>query len=123
MSAVAVLFFCIAFLNNAIPTELLIFTYIIHFLHLGPAVHDVPDKLSISVSATFAQCYNLLYRTPFMNTEQHRRRNGRGHGGHGPFTFQPKLFLKSLLSFLNTILMRKTIHQDEESTNMRRNPS
>ena len=29
---------------------------------------------------------------------EHRRRNRRGHGGHGPLTFQPKLFLKSFLS-------------------------
>ena len=46
-----------------------------------------------------------------------------GHGDHGPLTFQPKLFLKSFLSFLKTIFIRKTIHQDEESTNLRRNPS
>ena len=34
--------------------------------------------------------------------------------------FQPKLFLKYFLSFLNTMFIRKTIHQDEESTNLRR---
>ena len=54
-------------------------------------------------------------------TGGHRRRNGKDHGGHGPLTFRPKLFLKSFLSFLNTIFMRKTIHQDEESTKLRRN--
>ena len=53
----------------------------------------------------------------------HRRSNGRGHGGHGPLTFQSKLFLKSFLSFLNTIFIRKMIHQDEESTTLRRNLS
>ena len=45
------------------------------------------------------------------------------HGGHGPLTFQPKFFLKSFLSFLNTVYIRKTIHRDEESTNLRRNAS
>ena len=31
------------------------------------------------------------------------RRNEWGHGGHGPLTFWPKLFLKSFPSFVNTI--------------------
>ena len=44
------------------------------------------------------------YEIPF----RHRRRSGRGHEGHGPLTFQPKLFLKSLLCFWNTIFLRKT---------------
>ena len=61
--------------------------------------------------------------TTLININIHRRRNGRGHGGHGPLTFQTQLFLKSFLSFLNTIFIRKTIHQDEESTNLRRDPS
>ena len=41
------------------------------------------------------------------NIKTYRRRNGRGNGGHGPLTFQSKLFLKSYLSFLNTILYGK----------------
>ena len=37
-----------------------------------------------------------------IHTCGHRRRNERGHGGHGPLTFRPKLFLKSFPLFLNT---------------------
>ena len=33
--------------------------------------------------------------TTLININIHRHRNGRGHGGHGPLTFQTKLFLKS----------------------------
>ena len=53
----------------------------------------------------------------------HRRRNGKGHGARGPWplTFWPELFSKYFPLFLNTILTRETIHQDEKSTNLRWN--
>ena len=55
-----------------------------------------------------------------MDGTWHRRGNGRGRGGDGPLTFWPKLLLKYFPSFLNTIFMQKTIHQDDGSTNLRR---
>ena len=50
---------------------------------------------------------------------------GVGTGGAtGAMALSPpgKIFFKSVLSFLNTIYLRKTIHQDEESTNLHSNP-
>ena len=65
----------------------------------------------------------LVFLLTHKNAFTHRRRNGRDHEGHGPLTFQPKLFLKYFLSFLYIIFKPTTIHQDEESTNLRGNPS
>ena len=52
----------------------------------------------------------------------HRRGNGRGDGGMAP-SLSAKIILKIFPFFFNTILIRKTIRQDEESTNLRKNPS
>ena len=54
----------------------------------------------------------------------HRRGNGRGDGGGGELapSLSAKIILKIFPFFLNTILIRKTIRQDEESTNLRKNP-
>ena len=49
--------------------------------------------------------------------------NNKSNPGHGPLTYQPKLFLISFLSFLIIIFIRKTVHKDKESTNLYRNPS
>ena len=49
---------------------------------------------------------------------------GVGTGGATVgLTFRPIFFLKSFPSFLNTMLMRKTIRQHEESTKLRGNMS
>ena len=37
---------------------------------------------------------NILNNSGRYCLVKHRRRNGRGHGRHGPLTFWPKLFLK-----------------------------
>ena len=47
---------------------------------------------------------------------------GGATGSMAP-SLSAKIILKIFPFFLNTILIRKTIRQDEESTNLRKNPS
>ena len=53
----------------------------------------------------------------------HWRRNWRGHGAMGSSHFSAKIILKFFPFFLKRNFIRKTIHQDEEGTNLHRNVS